>query len=167
VMRYVLVLVLVLIMCSGTNLLSQELSQQVLVPVAGVSSTTTINYSQTIGETAIEIIGCPEFTFTQGFQQPRMTFLPVNVPAGTGVDAYPNPATDFVTIKLFGNDARDFRIDVLNIAGSIVYTENVCFTDKYYLEKAIPVNQLNKGIYFVRVFSKDGVISRTFKIEKM
>src|SRR5450759_4543400 len=88
-MRYILVLVLLLIMCSGTNLLSQELSQQVLVPVAGVSSTASINYSQTIGETAVEIIGCPEYTFTQGFQQPRMTFLPGIVPAGTGVDVYP------------------------------------------------------------------------------
>jgi len=166
-MRYVVVLVLLIIMSSGTNLFSQELSQQVLVPVAGVSSTASISYSQTIGETAVEIIGCPEFTFTQGFQQPRMTFLPGNVPAGTGVDAYPNPATDIITIKLFGQDPRDFRIDVLNIAGTIVYTENVCFTDKYYLEKAIPVSQLYKGIYLVRVFSKDGVISRTFKIEKM
>ena len=165
--RSVLVLVLILIMSSGTNLFSQELSQQVLVPVAGVSSTASINYSQTIGETAVEIISSSDYTFTQGFQQPRMTFLPGIVPAGTGVDVYPNPATDIVTIKLFGQDPRDFRIDVLNIAGTIVYTENVSFTDKYYLEKAISVSQLNKGIYFVRVFSKDGVISRTFKIEKM
>jgi Secretion system C-terminal sorting domain len=165
--RNVLVLLLLLILCSGTNLFSQELSQQVLVPVAGVSSTASINYSQTIGETAVEIISCPEYTFTQGFQQPIMTFLPGIVPAGNGVEAYPNPATDIVTIKLFGQEPRDFRIDVLNIAGTIVYTENVCFTDKYYLEKAIPVSQLYKGIYFVKVFSKDGVISRTFKIEKM
>lgn len=165
--RNVLVIVLLIILCSGTDLFSQELSQQVLVPVAGVSSVGSVNYSQTIGETAVEIISCTDYTFTQGFQQPRITFLPGNVPAGNGVDVYPNPATDYVTIKLFGNDARDFRIDVLSIAGTIVYTENACFTDKYYVEKSIPVSQLNKGIYFVRVFSKDGVISRTFKIEKM
>ena len=42
--RSVLVLVLILIMSSGTNLFSQELSQQVLVPVAGVSSTASINF---------------------------------------------------------------------------------------------------------------------------
>ncbi len=154
-------------MCSGTNLFSQELSQQVLVPVAGVSATATVNYSQTIGETAIEIISSSDYTFTQGFQQPRMTFLPGIIPPGNGVDVYPNPATDIVTIKLFGEGPRDFRIDVLNIAGTIVYTENVSFSDKYYLEKAIPVSQLNMGIYFVKVFSKDGVISRAFKIEKM
>jgi extracellular elastinolytic metalloproteinase len=165
--RYVLVLVLILIIHPGTSLYSQELSQQILVPVAGVTSTGSINYSQTIGETAVEIISSSDFTFTQGFQQPGITLTLGNPPAGNGVDVYPNPATDIVTIKFFGENPRDFRIDILNIAGTIVYTENVSFSDKYYVEKVIPVSQLNKGMYFVRVFSKDGVINRSFKIEKM
>jgi hypothetical protein len=166
-LRYFLVLVLLIIIYPGTNLFSQELSQQVLVPVAGVTLTGSVNYSQTIGETAVEIISNSDYTFTQGFQQPGITVLLGNPPGGNGVDVYPNPATDNVTIKFFGENSRDFRIDILNITGTIVFTENVSFSDKYYVEKVIPVGQLNKGMYCVRVFSKDGIINRSFKIEKI
>jgi hypothetical protein len=165
--KNVLVLLLTGILLPGINLFSQQLSHQVLVPVAGVSSAGAISYSQTIGETAVEIISNPDYTFTQGFQQPRVTFLIGTPPPGNGVDVYPNPATDFVTVKFFGLNSREFRIEVLNISGTIVYTEKVSFIDKYYSEKTIPVSQLYKGIYFIRVVSDDKIINRTFKIDKM
>jgi len=38
------------------TLFSQELSLQVIVPLAGLASEKSISYSQTVGETAIEII---------------------------------------------------------------------------------------------------------------
>jgi hypothetical protein len=160
-------LLLLLLLGSGKNLFSQQLSHQVLVPVAGVMLAGSINYSQTIGETAIEIISSSGFEFTQGFQQPRITFIPNIIPPGNGVDVYPNPAIDNVTVKLFGETSRDLRIDLLTVAGMVAISEKVSFTDKYYLEKVINIGHLNKGIYFIRIFSTDKIINRTFKIEKM
>ncbi|MCX6254734.1 MAG: T9SS type A sorting domain-containing protein [Bacteroidia bacterium] len=161
------ILILLLLLGSGTNMFSQQLSQQVLVPVAGVTSAGAINYSQTIGETAVEIIGNADFIFTQGFQQPGIKLSYENPPTGNGVKVYPNPVTDFVNIELFGDASRSFRIDIINISGTIVRTEKMVFTDPFWHIQQFPVDQLAKGLYFVRIVSGDGLISRTFKIDKM
>lgn len=165
--RSSIISILILISGSGLSLFSQQLSNQVLVPVAGVTFSGYINYSQTIGETAIEIISSSDFVFTQGFQQPGISLVPSDLPDGNGVDVYPNPAIENVTIKLFGENSREFRIDVITIAGTVVITEKVYCIDKYYLEKVIPVGFLSRGLYFIRVLSSDKLINRTFRIDKM
>lgn len=160
----------ILILCfvfSWANVLSQQLSQQVLVSVAGVTSAGAINYSQTIGETAVEIIGHTGYVFTQGFQQPSIKLMPEKLPDGNGVNVYPNPVIDDLTIKLFGDIPRNFRIDIINITGTIIISEKLSFIDKFYFEKVIPVGHLTNGLYFIRVTSADKVINRTFKIDKM
>ena len=159
--------VLILLLFSWANGFSQQLSHQVLVPAAGLTTTGALSYSQTIGETATEIISSSGFVFTQGFQQPGMKISPENPPEGNGVDVYPNPATDFISIKLFGDVPRKFKIDIINITGTVVSSLTLNFIDKYYLIQPIDVAKLKYGFYFVRVVSDDGIISRTFKIEKM
>jgi hypothetical protein len=160
-------LLLTVFLVLGNNLFSQQLSQQVLVPVAGVTSVGSINYSQTIGETAVEIISGVDYIFTQGFQQPgfKLTIEPPH--AGNGFNIYPNPATDHITIKLFGDIPRDFRVDIINLTGVMVYSEKFSFTEKFYLEKVISVSNYNNGVYYVRIMSSDKEISRTFIFEKM
>ena len=147
------VLVLFLLI-SGTTLFSQQLSHQVLVPVAGVSSNGTINYSQTIGETAVVIIGCSEYTFTQGFQQPCMKFSKETPPQGNGVKVYPNPVTDILNIELFGEKARTFRIELITISGMMIKTEKIEFSGPYWKLQEVAVDNLSKGLYFVRIITK-------------
>lgn len=151
----------------STNLLSQQLSHQVLVPVAGVSSNSTISYSHTIGETAVEVISSADCTFTQGFQQPCMKFVKEMPPAGNGVKVYPNPVTDILKIELFGKTARTFRIELITISGTIVRADRIVFTDQFWNLQELNVESLSKGLYFVRIISDDGIINRTFKIDKM
>lgn len=149
------------------SLCSQSLSHQVLVPVAGVSLSGNISYSQTIGETAVEIIHCSDYEFTQGFQQPSMKFVPGILPEGNGVEVYPNPAFENITVKLFGSTSREFIIEIVSITGKLVLSEKLAFPESFYLEKVIPVKQYFRGFYFVRILSTDGLINRTFKIEKL
>src|ERR1035437_6715978 len=151
----------------SAEMCAQELSHQVLVPMADIASTGVISYSQTIGETAIEIIEGEDYILTQGFQQPGIQLVDIIRPPGNGVDVYPNPASDNIKVKLFGDVPRDFQIDLITIAGTVVFTEKLSFTDIYFLEKVIPVSSLNSGIYFIRIVSGDMVVNRTFKIEKM
>ncbi len=150
-----------------TNGFSQQLSHMVLVPAAGLATTGVINYSQTIGETAVEIIGNAGFELTQGFQQPGIKISTNIIPEGTGVDVFPNPATDFINVKLYGDVARKFRIEIINITGMVVNSTTIDFNDKYYYIQQIEVTSLKFGFYFVRVTSDDGTINRIFKIEKM
>lgn len=160
------VLILLLLVSWG-NAFSQQLSHQVLVSVAGIASTNSINYSQTIGETAVEIIGCSEYTFTQGFQQPCIRFSKENPPPGNGVRVYPNPVSDFVNVELFGDASRAFRIDIINISGTIIRSEKIDFTGPYWHVQQLAFEQLSRGFYFIRIVSDDGLIGRTFKIDKM
>lgn len=145
----------------------QTLSHEVMVPVAGLANTSSFEYTQTIGETAVEIISGSGFELTQGFQQPSIEAIMQEDNIGNGVEAYPNPAIDYIKVKLFGNVAREFRIDLINITGTIVKTSKVKFITNYNHVHRIDVNNLLRGLYYVRIISMDGVFNRSFKIEKM
>ena len=162
-----ILILLLLVPVSRVNIYSQDLLQRVLAPVAGEAVYNNINYSQTIGQTAVELIGSSGYELTQGFQQPGISVSTGTTPEGNGVDVYPNPATDFINIRLFGDAARNFRIDVINITGTIVSSITVNFVSNFYYVQQIGISDLRIGFYFVRVTSDDKLISRTFKIEKM
>jgi hypothetical protein len=105
--------------------------------------------------------------FTQGFQQPGFKISPEKPPAGSGVKVYPNPVTDFLTVELFGNEARTFRIELINFRGTIVFTDKKILSDQFWIKETYNVENLLKGLYFVRIISEDGIINQTFKIEKI
>jgi hypothetical protein len=156
-----------LLLVIRTSLFSQQLSHQVFVPVAGVVSQGAINYSQTIGETAVEIVGSSDFVITQGFQQPGIKIKLETLPPGNGVKVYPNPFTDYITIELFGNTGRSFRIEFINITGTIVFTDRKEFKDQFWFREPFDVGNLIKGFYLIRIISEDGIINRTFKVQKL
>lgn len=147
---------------------AQQLSHQVLVPLAGLASDSRIAYSQTAGETAVEIVGCINYLFTQGFQQPG--FKPAGEklpPPGSGVNVYPNPASDFITVELFGENARAFKIEVIDITGTLVIIEKREFSGQYWCLDKLDLSKLHRGFYLVRILSNDGIFNRVFKIEKI
>jgi hypothetical protein len=158
------ILVLFLLV-SWTNLLSQHLSHQVIVPVAGVVSKSNLGYSQTVGETAVEVISSSDLIFTQGFQQPSIRLLKENPPPGNGVKVFPNPVSDILTIELFGEKDRTFRIELVAISGIKVMSEKRVFSGQFWDVMQVEVDKYSKGLYFVRIISDDGVINRTFKID--
>jgi hypothetical protein len=161
------VLVPVIFLGYATSLFSQELSHQVLVTAAGIKIAGNLEYTQTIGETAVEIFSSETRVLTQGFQQPRIIFSKETPPSGNGVNVFPNPVSDNVNIELFGNTSRSFRIEILNISGTLVRTERIAYSGQFWEILHYPVDQLSKGLYIVRITSDDGVINRTFKIDKM
>jgi hypothetical protein len=160
----ILAIVLVFIACKS---LSQELSHQVMVPAAGVITAGSVDLSQTVGEAVVEIFAFEDYAVTQGFQQPSMIFRSGTKPEGTGVKAYPNPVSDILTIELFGETARSFVITIVNIYGSVVRNEELNFMGPYWYKLEEPVEDLAPGLYLVIVFSRDKVVRRTIKIEKM
>lgn len=159
----ILILVLVGLCAEG---LSQQLSHQVIVPLAGLASDSKITYSQTVGETAVEIVGCSWYVFTQGFQQPLIKkheeFNEI-----TDLKVYPNPAKDFLTIELAWEEALTFSIDIMNITGNMVYSDRKVFVDQFWFRESIDIKHLIRGTYLVRIVSNEIMMNRVFKIEKM
>jgi hypothetical protein len=138
------VIILFLIVFKG-NLFSQDLSHQVLVPVAGIAYSSGLSYSQTIGETAVVIINSYDYVLTQGFQQPLVKISKSLPPPGNGVKVYPNPVTDILNIEFFGQKDRTFRIELVTISGIKVMSEKRVFNGQFW----------------------DTIINRTFKIDIM
>jgi len=150
-----------------SDALSQQLSHQVLVPAAGIAVGGGFSYSQTIGETAVEIISDPDFVFTQGFQQPALKASSELLPEGNGVLVYPNPVAKVLYVKLFGDTYRKFTIELINITGVIISTINLGFNGSYYHIEQIDATKIRPGSYFVRVISDDHLINRTFRIVRI
>jgi hypothetical protein len=150
-----------------TNLLSQQLSHQVLVPLAGVVPDTKISYSQTVGETMVDITGCSYYIFTQGFQQPSIKIFDQPLIDGSGVRIFPNPVTDFLTIEMYGEKARTFKIEFLDLTGRVVRWEKKTFGDQYWYREPYNVEEMISGFYLIRIMSEDGLFNRSFRIQKI
>lgn len=160
-----IIIVLLIVFCLDIS--AQELTQQVLLPVGAIVTTGNMHYSHSIGENAIEIFKTPDKDLTQGFQQPLIKFVKDIQPPGNGVKVYPNPATDFVNIEIFGERAQSFKLDIITITGTIIKTEQLSFVDAFWWVKRMPTDHLSRGLYFIRIVSQDGIINRTFKIDIM
>ena len=148
-----------------------NLSHQVLVPAGNLVTAGGISYQQTIGETAVEVTVPSIYNLSQGFQQPR--FIPVKVlppREGNGVDFFPNPVTEknnhLLYIRLFGVLGRHYNIIISNFTGTLIYTQDIELTPDHDYLIEINMHHYGNGIYIARVLSTDGVINRSFKVEK-
>jgi hypothetical protein len=157
----------ILLFLFGTVTNAQHLSNQVIVPLGEVVSKEGVFYSHTIGETAVELFSSHGYYLTQGFQQPLIKFLPGTKPTGSGVKVYPNPVIDNISVELFGENSGSFSITIINMGGTIVFSDRISFIEGYWQIINIPVSSFSRGLYFVRILGGDGIISRTFKIDKV
>jgi hypothetical protein len=150
----------------GELALSQSISNEVLVPAAAVVLKGNIAYSQTIGEPIVEIVSADDKVLTQGFQQKRIVKVdPINL--GTGVETYPNPAIEYVKVKVWSEKPRELRISIINMQGVLLYDTERKFPDPYQEIIEIGLSDYKRGMYIIRVTSSDKAIYRTFKFEKM
>ena len=70
---------------------------------------------------------------------------------------YPNPASEYINIDNLNTNSD---ISVFNIDGKIIHS-----TISNSSNITIPVNNLNKGLYFVRIKNADGVYTKKVIVE--
>ncbi|MFT4681259.1 MAG: hypothetical protein ACI9YU_001098 [Flavobacteriales bacterium] len=73
---------------------------------------------------------------------------------------YPNPATDVVTIDLIGLSSDDANINIIDVAGRVVYSKGKVQA----VRQQISLDGLNSGVYFVQIQSGDK--QRSYKLIK-
>jgi len=151
---------------------SYSLSHQVLVPAGSLLTSGGTSYQQTVGEAAVEIFVLYPFTITQGFQQPR--FVPDNeLPPvqGNGVVFFPNPLNEqayyLLNIRIYGDVGRTYNVIITNFSGAIVFTTKIDLFGLHDYVLPVDMNSMANGIYIGRVMSTDGIINRSFKIDKL
>ena len=77
-------------------------------------------------------------------------------------DIFPNPASENINIRFYQNNLGQANILLFNTLGQIVYNNNVSVYD-CLSEYVIPVENLPKGVYFLKITNVDG-ISETIKV---
>jgi len=79
---------------------------------------------------------------------------------GAGIKIYPNPITDAVRINVETWRAASLRIQIINTAGAVVYTQKINNPDE-----TIHLGHLPAGLYIIRLES--GSIVKTAKVVKI
>lgn len=72
-------------------------------------------------------------------------------------DFFPNPTNDKINIRFYQDNIGKANILLINTLGQIVYSNDV-FVNDNVSEHVITVENLPKGIYFLRITNTDGLI---------
>jgi hypothetical protein len=137
-------------------------AQEAVVSSGNYHKNTSGSISWGLGESVIQTFVAGENIITQGFQQTRLTITSVEEIPGLDftIIAYPNPAHDFVNLKIEKDDFTDFRYELFDQNGRIL--KQGFFESNPII---IPFNDRSAGIYFIRVISSNKEL-KTFKILK-
>ncbi len=71
----------------------------------------------------------------------------VESPENSYLKVYPNPTSDIIYIDILNRDISDYKIEVVNMLGKVVYNS--------YNAKSVDLSSLQDGVYFLSVKSKD------------
>lgn len=85
----------------------------------------------------------------------------INIDSYKGVDIYPNPAADYLTVDLIDNSTREFRISIINETGAEVYDSTMEINDNSRIE----IGNLPSGSYILQLQSD--IWSETFRFNKV
>lgn len=75
---------------------------------------------------------------------------------------FPNPANNFVTLTNLQNNNQNYQVDIINITGSVVYSQQFGALNS---QNIINVSHLQKGIYFVNIKTQSFTITNKLIIE--
>ena len=83
--------------------------------------------------------------------------------SGATVKVYPNPAKDYVMVDLNESVASPYAIEIESVQGQNVLYESVKGTGQPH---RIPLEKLNKGIYFINIQTTKGMLTNKLIISK-
>ncbi len=101
----------------------------------------------------------------RGVWSSRALFVPYVVaieefqkPASAGnLNVYPNPSNGGVTVQFTGIDGEDAMVNIMDISGRLVLSENLGKLNQGEIEYRFDTKNLNSGVYIVNISSNSGV----------
>ena len=77
----------------------------------------------------------------------------------TNLDVYPNPSRDVFNISFASEEVQDLRLNVKNILGEEIISEDLIqFIGEY--TRQIELTNQSKGIYFLEIETNKGLINK-------
>jgi hypothetical protein len=141
-----------------TNLLAQQSTNTSGSEASGSGGTASFTVGQIDYITAIGSGG----TITQGIQQPYEIFVVTGIEV-TDINltsVYPNPASDFIVLKVENAISENFTFQLYTIQGKILLSKKIENS-----QTSISMAALANAIYFIKVLNNNKEV-KTFKIIK-
>ena len=79
-------------------------------------------------------------------------------------DIFPNPAVSEINIRFYQNNIGKANILLYNTLGQLIYSNNIMVNESLS-EYVVPVENLQKGFYFLKITNADG-LTETIKVIK-
>ncbi len=98
---------------------------------------------------------CKTITFTVGVEDLSLE---------NSISIQPNPATNFVNVEFNGVNSDNITIELLNIQGKALFTNQLVDFDNNTVER-IDVSDFSKGVYFVRITSDSEVMTERVVVQ--
>ncbi len=121
----------------------------------GLNVVTMMDYRSTDNMLAVSTYGAGAFTAIVSSKN-RTSVTDKN--KEISVKIYPNPATDFIHIEL-PNNMTLYSYDIYNLKGQLVSSK------QHELSQTISIQELKRGIYILRLFIGDAVVTKKICIK--
>lgn len=107
------------------------------------------SYYYTVGEPVVLTLGSARYKLTQGFHQPDLCTTiathDLDIKAW-GIEVFPNPTSDFLTVRFDENKERTLFVSVFNLLSQAVVANQPLHSDGLTLDCA----KWQPGIYLLR-----------------
>lgn len=136
--------------------------QQLVTAAGNLHKTSDVQISWSLGEVQTEIYANKSYTLYQGFQQGRIkiTIIDQIQSLGYSISAYPNPASDFITIHAEDNAPVQLLCIITDINGKLLLKKNI---ESGMVE--IDCSHFQIGTYLLKIIAGTNTV-KTFKILK-
>lgn len=144
---------------------AQSISQQVIASAGTHYTGSNAQLSWTIGEPVITTVSNGSNTITQGFHQTLLNVTSVEEQsiAGVNVTVFPNPTSDVLNINLT-NNLKDLQMDLFDMSGKLLQAREIGSAEG---NVQISMTEYARANYLLRVYSADGSVNYTYKVQKM
>lgn len=148
----------ILLLLASTGLAAQE----AVLSSGSYHRGSAASLSWSLGELSVTTLRAGGVILTQGVQQARLTATPAGEPAGVGlgITAYPNPATDYLTVSMGGGGAGSAHLALHDLHGRVILRERLAGSPHTLNLSGIP-----PAVYVLRVY-EGGRELKTFRVVK-
>lgn len=139
-------------------------SQNTVPATGGNASGSGGSVSYSVGQVTYLTNTGSNGSVAQGVQQPYEISVVTGIEEASGIElefsVYPNPASDFATLKTGDYESDNLNYRLFDINGKVLLQKKV-----EGIETEIPLSDLSKGTYFLKITDKKREL-KIFKIIK-
>lgn len=125
-------------------------------------------YFNVLDENGVAIISGGEFIDfdSRTFKNEMAAVSVEEISAIANVNVYPNPVNETANVVFNLTSNVDTNIEIVNILGEVVYTENLGTLTNGQHTTVVDVQGLTNGIYFLNIISEGNIVSKKINVSK-